>query len=545
MKRKIFISLLLLIFNCILLCGQGKIHYKEMEQDFNYLVKTIEETHPDPYTIFGGKMAFHKKVHDIRNNLPKEGISIFEFYLLLSEFISMLNDGHTFISNPEQQEPSKKLLPVRLFFYSDALYIRDAKNEYKEYLGSKVTHVNKVPIEVLLERIPSITPCENISGAYVGLRNVLQNCSQMKRLFPEIDSTITLTLLLPEMKPGEINLTYLIHEKMEYQSWVNFPWWGKAPSKSLPFYYNFIDDEKKVVYFMMLSVIAREAFELMKKYDMDVNPSLNRIYNSYLHGIPIPEDVNEAIQKVPSLTEDFKEMLEEMKINGSTHLIIDLRFNDGGWTPIVIPTLYLLFGDQYFAFDCKAEMNKLISKQYLEKYNTTIDEYNKSNNSSLKVGDYKFGYFMRQDPSLSPEKRREKYLSDLKQGNLNWHKDLQDLKGQPIHSPKIIVVTSPSTFSAAFHYMFLLDEIGDATVVGASPSQAGNSFMECTYFELPNSLLSFSVSNSAQFFYPDDRQKGVLFKPDVPFKWQNAKKYGFNYQSEIMFIYDLIKEGKL
>ncbi len=41
------------------------------------------------------------------------------------------------------------------------------------------------------------------------------------------------------------------------------------------------------------------------------------------------------------------------------------------------------------------------------------------------------------------------------------------------------------------------------------------------------------------------RQKGVLFKPDVPFKWQNAKKYGFNYQSEIMFIYDLIKEGKL
>ena len=57
------------------------------------------------------------------------------------------------------------------------------------------------------------------------------------------------------------------------------------------------------------------------------------------------------LEEIPSVAERFGSMLSEMKEAGAQHLIIDLRGNGGGWSPIVYPVLYQLYGDEYLTTD--------------------------------------------------------------------------------------------------------------------------------------------------------------------------------------------------
>lgn len=75
----------------------------------------------------------------------------------------------------------------------------------------------------------------------------------------------------------------------------------------------------------------------------------------------MPADTLQAIRQLPSLSEVFAHMLKEMKKEASSTLIIDLRNNSGGWTPIVLPTLYQLFGDHFLQTDMDIEFYRIIS----------------------------------------------------------------------------------------------------------------------------------------------------------------------------------------
>lgn len=57
----------------LLLCSLaiGRTHAQQtlpgdtLAADFHCLVQLLEETHPDPYTGFGGKVFFHKAAFDL------------------------------------------------------------------------------------------------------------------------------------------------------------------------------------------------------------------------------------------------------------------------------------------------------------------------------------------------------------------------------------------------------------------------------------------------------------------------------------------------
>ena len=119
------------------------------------------------------------------------------------------------------------------------------------------------------------------------------------------------------------------------------------------------------------------------------------------------------------------------------------------------------------------------------------------------------------------------------------------LDGTPLYTPKVIVLSSPETFSAAFHFLYFLTEIGHAKVVGTPSRQAGNSFMETTTFELPNTKIKGSISNSVQIMFPNDVQREKIFMPDYPMTWKDFSFYNFDKNAEILYCIDLIKQDKM
>ena len=104
-----------------------------------------------------------------------------------------------------------------------------------------------------------------------------------------------------------------------------------------------------------------------------------------------------------------------------------------------------------------------------------------------------------------------------------------------------LVLTSPRTFSAAYHFTYLLSQIGKTYIAGVPSRQAGNTFMETTNFELPNTKISGSISNSYQMFFPDDLEKGKVLMPDFTMNWTDFAKYDFDSNAEILFVLDLLK----
>ena len=117
--------------------------------------------------------------------------------------------------------------------------------------------------------------------------------------------------------------------------------------------------------------------------------------------------------------------------------------------------------------------------------------------------------------------------------------------GLLVHEPHVIALCSPETFSAAYHFMYFLMQIGKTTVVGVPSRQAGNTFMENTNFELPNTKMEGSISNGVQIFFPNDPCKGKIPMPDFAMQWQDYAKYDFDPNAEILYALDLIENNEI
>lgn len=113
-----------------------------------------------------------------------------------------------------------------------------------------------------------------------------------------------------------------------------------------------------------------------------------------------------------------------------------------------------------------------------------------------------------------------------------------------MYTPKVVIITSAATFSAAFQYAFLLKEVCNATIVGAPSSQAYNSGMGTTFYSLTHTGIKGSVSNSYQLFDPDNAIKNRILHPDYPLSWEDFIRFDCNDDAEILYILDLINEGK-
>lgn len=542
---KIIILLLSFILNINLLSAQDNFSRDTLISDFNQFISVLEQTHPDPYYPFGGKMPFHKEAKKTIGLIPNSGLSKNDFKNILSQFVSRLHDGHTFIlEDKEQNDLTDKVLNLQFKIVTDGLVV--SQSPQKALNGLKVVSINGINIEELLEKTQLIKPCENLSGQYLSLIRLLNSKRSAERLLKNIeDNAVQISFIdnNNQLLSSKIAYVDLSDKNVEANLTLNL---SNIFHKNLPFSYRYMDNENKIVCFNYSSTYSREVIELQKKWGQNYTSTLKMLYQTYQLG-DIPDEYSEAIAKLPSMNVTFFEMLTSMKQNNSTHLIVDLRNNGGGWNPINLPTLYMLMGDSYFEKKYNPEYNTLISELLLQGLNSNIDSYNKNNQTNYSIGDYNFGYFSANDKSkhLTLEKKCNEFLEGNYGNSISGIQLLKNMNGQAIYTPKVIVVTSPKTFSAAFQYAYLLKEICDATIVGVSSSQAPNNGMGATFYKLNNTEIKGSVSNSYQLFDPENKLRDAMLAPDYPLTWNIFSQYNCHKDSELLYIIDLIEKEKL
>ena len=500
-----------------MLCG-GALHGQQLPgdslaADFKTLVKYLTDTHPDPYTAFGGRVFFHREARDIEQRLRESGATAEQFSQTLLAFLARLEDGHTRISPPVSADsPQYRLqFPLQASPAGDGLMATIVPDDMKQFLGARIVSVDGVPTEELLERVAMLTPVENEYGAYKILGQRIGYYEGVRQLIPGLN---TRTEVGFESLTGEVamaTIEYRDQDSIDFSTMVQRPRWdGIDRSDFMTFGY--VDRDRRMMLFRWTHIVSREAMEMARGSNLSGWDDLLKRFYDYVLNRPMPASLDEAIAALPSLHETFASMLVEMKNTGAPYLAIDLRGNDGGFTPVVYQTLYQLYGEKYHTTPMGAQFYTMVSPLYMEKLSTTLEDFNAAHGS-----DYRFGEFIF-DTDEMPE--------------------VDTSAGGAIYTPeRVFVLTDSGTFSAAFHYAFYLWKLG-ATIVGVPSQQAPNTFMEVTPFELPYTGLQGSVSNAAQVFLPADDPRARVFRPDVMLSAEQYAEYGFDREAEILYLID-------
>ena len=507
--------------------------------DFNEFIRLLEETHPDPYTNYGGRPFFRRAAMETRYSLIQDSVTnADELAQRCNEFLVPLADGHTFVGGGYGNMMNAKRAFIRFNTMNDGIiWVEALPAEYENLLGSKLLAIEDMPVQDVVTGLAKIYSAENEIGRRLNL------CGD-RGFMVELDKVIT--------NLREDSITYHLETPAGQQVSLTLPRLPLSETRSTPFCrpshsdqfpndnlaFDFVGQDKNTMYLRLHNIMARDCFEYMRDNGMDYQDQLRRMY----WGKDMPSDPNEAIAQLPSFSEEFEKMLIEMKKNKSKNLIIDLRGNDGGYTPISIPTLYQMWGDRFIleSSNIQTDDYQMISPLLMKKRNTTLEQVNAERPIKVEFGDYWFSNQEEPITQVTPEIRNE-FLS-WQMSSVKDHLIAQ--KGKPVYTPEhIYVLTDPGTFSAGFHYAFFLWKMG-ATIVGVPCSQAPNTYMEVTPFKLPRTKLQGSFSNTLQMFLPADDPRAKEFTPDLMPTYEDYKRYNFDDNTIPMYLMDIINAKK-
>jgi hypothetical protein len=197
MKGKIKMKRLQLIFAAVLFLfpitampqmTTDKLDHNSLVADVRQLADIIESSHPDPYTHGGGRIAFHRRLHEVLRSIPQDGMTRDEFIRLLRPFVAAIGDQHTSIyTEYETDDAAPGGLPFVFEPIEKSLYVLvPFSSSDNEYIGSRLVSVEGVSLDSLVERYPRV---EGVENEYFMLREygrgILLYRPYLQELLPE------------------------------------------------------------------------------------------------------------------------------------------------------------------------------------------------------------------------------------------------------------------------------------------------------------------------------------------------------------------------
>ena len=523
-----------------------KISRRFLVEDIRQMVSILESTHPDPYLHGDGKIAFHRRMQNLIQTIPEDGLAKSEFYRHLCPFIAAVGDGHTALWEPyhiDNQSPGG--IPLYFRVVEDFLYVAGVIDPtHQPLIGSKLVSVEDVSVDELFERQSRIRGCDN---EYQLMRNLgydgsLWHKNKLEHLLPEWNGD-SLDVVLMNPKGNEIELV-LHPNEIGQDKIVTASTFVKPPSiEKSNYVYRFMDEEKKTVLLLIENMYTyRESFEMEMALDMPPREDLaNYLYQQY-NGKSPPVRYKDVVEGIPSATELCRELVQVMKENQSENLIIDLRRNQGGNAFISTIFFYFLYGKEALIsfHDERSIFIKKYSSLFWRQYPArNLDDINKHQPIELTEDDYDFSGYPEYGSDLTREESI-RIIEDEASKTATFWEEYQSEEYSGYFRPKnVLILCSPITASSAYAFMYDHWAVG-GRVVGIPSSQAGNNFGAWVGFRLKYSGLKGGVSHLYVTHFREDPEMGRVFRPDYEMAYDNLVAYDFDPNAEILYTLALV-----
>jgi hypothetical protein len=504
----------------------------ELIEDARQLADILENTHPDPYIRGGGKIAFHRRLHQLLNAIPEEGMTREEFVSLLRPFIAAVGDGHTNIWDAYVvNKGAPGGVPLLFDVVEESLYVAGVPHEeHRDLLGALLVSVEGVPLAELCERQERLEGTENQYHTLQLLaRESLWYRPFMEDLLPEWEdsSRVSVELQLHSREIQQIEFDLPVYMTMASQrtpeTQVNLPTTARSG-----FRFEFLDAERKSAYLRVDHMMYyREAYEIW----------------ALAGSRPTTEKERSLI---PSATETFRDLVVEMKEAGTETLIIDLRDNDGGHSLMSDILLYFLYGkDDFIAIKTYTpvagggEIRRYSSLYFENCPNMSIEDINEGRAVPLIEGDYNFDDDFTDDEgkvrSLFQGSEIPAFLDRWINRSPTFYTEFQSGAYAGYYRPeRILVLVTPRTFSSGFTMARHLYLAG-ATLVGTPSAQASNCFGELIWWVLKHTRIEGAVSSSYYNQFPNDPELGRVLPVHYLLTYEILASYDYDPNAEYLY----------
>lgn len=205
-------------------------------EDLNYLIRMIEDTHPNPF-FSGNENEFKQMSNWIEANIPfMDRNQIIISFMRLAGLVGVNGyDGHTGLW-PYRAPADFNLYPLRLYLFEDGLYVVDAEPN-KELIGARLDSINGYSTNELLELIdPFISrdgPMWVKSWAPIHL--ISREFQEVLRFSGKNGHSVF--SISKGGKPSTIELSSISH-KVYHERFPMYLWQGILPFADSPSYLN-------------------------------------------------------------------------------------------------------------------------------------------------------------------------------------------------------------------------------------------------------------------------------------------------------------------
>lgn len=350
--KNLFTLSLLIIFSTInAQFKTTKFSKNELNEDLHFLVSSIKDVHPSPYTVIS-KKNFDNQVKMIEANL-KDSLTLKEYYRLIAPFVASIQDGHTRVLFP-----GKKILNHNdyLFPFIIQSSINQPYLQITEYIDSTY---NKIPIGAEIIRINNLTSKKIVE-------KIIDNTSgesDAYRLKMGSDFNMFAILLNAyyDFNSDNYDVTYRYKNK-------NYS--VKVAALTIP-------EMNEIFKKKANTKIIKEE---IKNYDLLLKPEIKTAIITF----------NYMVDK-----NSFQTFLQEsfLKIKQSEieNLIIDIRENGGGNSALGNDLLQYISTDDFTQYKKTivkySKLQKDFYKEYCEKDTSSCDTYNYIKNKANETFD--------------------------------------------------------------------------------------------------------------------------------------------------------------
>lgn len=271
--------------------------------DIDYLAKRVIQLHYMPYHHIS-KTSFDKLISELKSNIG--AISDEQIVVEIMKVIGSLGNGHNLIIPTTPKNGALKRLPVQFYQFDDGVFIVNAEEKFRQWIGYRVDSIGAEPIEAALEKTNAVNARDNnmqtlwLGPYYLGLPDVLKGLGIIKN-----PDQVVMTLSDSKGMSREVTMNPI--------DW-NFTGFPKLPQLATetqplflskmndPYWYSFLGNDS-VIYIQFNAVTSKEDQSL----------------------------------------EDFNtELRNQIAQSGTQNLILDVRHNHGGDGSLVPPLLKTL-----------------------------------------------------------------------------------------------------------------------------------------------------------------------------------------------------------
>jgi C-terminal processing protease CtpA/Prc len=471
---------------------------EQMQQDFNYLRKILTETHPALYR-YSSKDFMTRKM-DSLYSLVSKPMKFYDFYLVLSDLIANVRCAHTYIIPTKKFESfylnQIKTFPMMIFFKEGKYFVT--------VNGSQMTTIE--PGDELL----SING-RSVKDIRIQMQNFLwaDGYNQIGKSKAMDEAYFPFFYYLLVERPSEFKLVLINEQGKEFRTTLLAQTFRNTVKN---FKRNNVN--KQIMHFANKrnKLDRKKGWRLTIREDEKVG--IIRI-NAFSGG----KSEEEARKKMRDFLDNCMTKLNSKKIQD---LIIDLRYNGGGWD---------IQGVELFTY--------LIDRptRCYQRLHAITDS-----TEFLKLSD------------ISEEDRKliRKRLQKESDGTFSVKEEFSDQLRLQQPKPNrflgnVYILANRGSGSTTSEFLAYTKSNKRATIIGEECNGAyeggnGGSFL---HFDLPNSKISFGTpliyyNNAVTPIEP----KGRGTMPDYPVDWK-MQDLMRGYDTELNFALDLIRKSRV